>query len=318
MAIFGLNHFSRSAVFMKINNVVIGLIVLILLSYVSQITGIKDIYGFFGKNNVDSISSNYSIKAESAILLDLESGKVIYAKNDHKRLFPASTTKILTALLAVEYGNLNDRITVGKEVQFKTDGESTAWLIEGQVLTLRELLAGLMLPSGNDAARTIAIYTAKKQMGNPRASEEKALDYFVSMMNKKAKEVGAKDSHFMNPHGLHHPNHYSTAYDLGKIANEAMKNSNFKEIVSSKVYSDEGITYQNRNQLLDSSSPFYFEGANGIKTGFTDEAGYCLVSSAERNGKKLMAVVLKSSKNSVWDDSITLLTNGFTSEYVKK
>jgi len=304
---------------MKIKHVVIGLIFLILVSYGSQLTGIKTVRDHFTKTNKDSINLSSPIQGEAALVLDLDTGKVMYEKNDHKRLYPASTTKILTALLAVEYGKLTDRITVGKEVQFKTEGESTAWLKEGQVLTLRELLAGLMLPSGNDAARTIAVYIAKKQMDNPHVSEEKALDYFVSMMNKKAKEVGAKESHFMNPHGLHHPNHYITAYDLGVIASEAMKNPMFKKIVSSKVYSNEAITYQNSNQLLDSNSPYYFEGANGIKTGFTDEAGYCLVSSAERNGKRLMAVVLKSSKNSVWNDSTKLLTNGFTSsEYVKK
>jgi len=304
---------------MKIKHVVIGLIFLILVGYGSQLNGIKTVRDHFTKTNIDSIKLSSPIEGEGALVLDLDSGKVLYEKNDHKRLYPASTTKILTALLAVEYGKLTDRITVGKEVQFKTEGESTAWLKEGQVLTLRELLAGLMLPSGNDAARTIAVYIAKKQMDNPHVSEEKALDYFVSMMNKKAKEVGAKESHFMNPHGLHDPNHYTTAYDLGLIASKAMKNPMFQEIVSSKVYSDKAITYQNRNQLLDSNSPYYFEGANGIKTGFTDEAGYCLVSSAERNGKRLMAVVLKSSKNSVWNDSTTLLTNGFrSSEYVNK
>ncbi|WHY78505.1 D-alanyl-D-alanine carboxypeptidase family protein [Neobacillus sp. WH10] len=304
---------------MKIKHVVIGMFFLILVGYGSQLNGIKTILDHFSKPKIDSINLSSPIQGEAAIVLDLDSGKVIYEKNDHKKLYPASTTKILTALLAVEYGKITDRITVGKEVQFKTEGESTAWLKEGQVLTLRELLAGLMLPSGNDAARTIAVYIAKKQMDNPHVSEEKALNYFVSMMNKKAKEVGAKDSHFMNPHGLHHPDHYTNAYDLGLIASVAMKNPMFKEIVSRKIYSNEAITYQNRNQLLDSNSPYYFEGANGIKTGFTDEAGYCLVSSAERNGKRLMAVVLKSGKNSVWNDSTTLLTNGFTSsEYVKK
>ncbi|MFK9090914.1 D-alanyl-D-alanine carboxypeptidase family protein [Bacillus salipaludis] len=300
---------------MKIKHVVIGLIFLLLLGYGSQ----KTFNHHFTKTNIDSLNLTSPIQGEAGLVLDLDSGKVMYEKNDHKRLYPASTTKIVTALLAVEYGKLTDRITVGKEAQFKTEGESTAWLKEGQVLTLRELLAGLMLPSGNDAARTTAVYIAKKQLDNPHVSEEKALDYFVSMMNKKAQELGAKESHFMNPHGLHHPNHYTTAYDLGLIASEAIKNPTFKEIVSSKVYSDEAVTYQNRNKLLDSNSPYYFEGANGIKTGFTDEAGYCLVSSAERNGKKLMAVVLNSSKESVWNDSTTLLTNGFrSSEYVKK
>ncbi|WHY87264.1 D-alanyl-D-alanine carboxypeptidase family protein [Neobacillus novalis] len=304
---------------MKIKNVMIVVAACMIVGFGTHLKGLLSSQGDIPKNSLlESINSSPSIKGEAALLLDLDSGKVIYAKNDNKRLFPASTTKILTGLLAVQYGNLNDQITVGKEINLKTAEESSAFLYKGQVLTLRELLAGLMLPSGNDAARTIAIYIAKKQMGNPHISEKKALDYFVAMMNKKAKEVGATDSHFMNPHGLHHSNHYSTAHDLGSIARAAMENPDFKEVVSSKVYSDKVITFQNKNKLLDSSSPFYFEGANGIKTGFTDEAGYCLVSSAERNGKKLIAVVLKSTENSVWDDSITLLAKGFTVEYVKK
>lgn len=296
---------------MKIKTIVIGLLVCILISYGYLVKDVKNA----ANKNKEPITT---IKGEAGVLMDVETGKVIYAKNENKKLFPASTTKMLTGLLAIKYGNLDDEITVGKEVKLKTTGESTAWLKEGQVLTLRELLAGLMLPSGNDAARTIAIYTAKRQMGNSHGSDEKALNYFVNMMNKEAKKLGAFDSHFMNPHGLHHTNHYSTAHDLGLIAKAAMKNANFREIVSSKIYSDEVITYENRNQLLNSESPFYFEGANGIKTGFTDEAGYCLVSSAERNGKKVIAVVLNSDQNNVWNDSIALLKKGFTSEYVKK
>ncbi|MFJ5714400.1 D-alanyl-D-alanine carboxypeptidase family protein [Neobacillus sp. NPDC093127] len=304
---------------MKIKNVMIVVAACMIVGFGTHLKGWISSIGDIPKDSLlESMNSSPSIKGEAALLLDLDSGKVIYAKNDNKRLFPASTTKILTALLAVQYGNLNDQIIVGKEINLKTAEESSAFLYEGQVLTLRELLAGLMLPSGNDAARTIAIYIAKKQMGNPQVSEKKALDYFVAMMNKKAKEVGASDSNFMNPHGLHDPNHYSTAHDLGIIARTAMENLDFKEVVSSKIYSDKVITFQNRNKLLDSRSPFYFEGANGIKTGFTDEAGYCLVSSAERNGKKLIAVVLKSTEQSVWNDSITLLANGFTAEYVKK
>lgn len=295
---------------MKKKLILFAVVVCILLGSGFQLKGIM-------KSTRSEFDSSVGIEGKAALLLEAESGKVLYAKNDSMRLFPASTTKILTALLAIEHGNLDDRITVGKEAMLKTSGESTAWLKQGQTLTLRELLAGLMLPSGNDAARTIAIYTAKKQMGNSQASGEEALDYFVEMMNKKAKALGANDSHFMNPHGLHHPNHYSTAHDLGLIAMAAMGNQSFKEIVSSRVFRDEAITYENRNQLLDDKSPFYFDGANGIKTGFTDEAGYCLISSAERNGKKVIAVVLKSTKNSVWNDSIVLLEKGFEREYVK-
>ncbi|WP_052352740.1 D-alanyl-D-alanine carboxypeptidase family protein [Neobacillus dielmonensis] len=293
--------------------VVVGLIGLVLLSWGIQMFGMDKIQRGWTETSSDS---SININGEAGILLDADSGKAIYAKNSEKRMYPASTTKILTALLAIEWGSLDDSVTVGKEVRLKSQGESTAWLKEGQSLTLRELLAGLMLPSGNDAARTIAIYTAKKQMGRTDISDETALSYFVRMMNQKAKQLGAKDSHFMNPHGLHNSKHYTTAHDLGLIAMAAMENQSFKDIVSSRTFSDQAITYENRNQLLNSNSPYYFEGANGIKTGFTDEAGYCLVSAAERNGKKLIAVILKSDQTSVWNDSITLLKKGFTTEYV--
>lgn len=224
----------------------------------------------------------------------------------------------MTALVALESGNLGDRIVVGKEARMKTPGESTAWLREGQTLTLKELLAGLMLPSGNDAARTIAIYIAKKQFGSEQISDQKALHDFSEIMNQKAKKMGMSATHYINSNGLHDPDHYTTAHDLAILAKAAMRNPQFRELVASPRFTDTSVTYQNTNKLLDESSGFYFEGANGIKTGFTDEAGYCLVSSAERDGKTLIAVVLKSTKSDVWGDSIMLLKNGFTSEYVKR
>ncbi|KAA0544637.1 D-alanyl-D-alanine carboxypeptidase [Bacillus sp. BGMRC 2118] len=269
----------------------------------------------FSESNLPAGSS---IIGEAALLIDDKTGEVVYSKNEDKKLFPASTTKILTALVALKYGNINDQITVGNEVQQKTPGESTAWLTAGKTFTLQELLAGLMLPSGNDAARTIAVYIGKKEMNDMTIHEQEAIDYFSELMNKEAKKLGATRSHFMNPHGLHHPNHYSTAHDLGIIAREAMDNEDFKALVSQPTFSNPTLTYENKNQLVNPESPYHLEGANGIKTGYTDEAGYCLVSSAEHNGKKLIAVVLKSTKQDVWNDSISLLTNGFTSSYVKK
>lgn len=300
---------------MRVKKFAIGFIVLFVIVLVSQ-HGFADLFDRTSFPHLDKPST--FVHAEAATVIDPDSGEVIFSKNEHEKLFPASTTKIMTALLALEYGNLEDRIVVGKEVHLKTSGESTAWLREGQTLTLRELLAGLMLPSGNDAARTIAIYVAKKQMGGGPVNGQEALDYFSDLMNQKAKQLGMKETHFMNPHGLHHPNHYSTAHDLALLAKAAMGKSQFRELVASPKYTDTKVTYQSTNKLLDEGSGFYFEGANGIKTGFTDEAGYCLVSSAERNGKRLIAVVLKSTKSDVWGDSISLLKNGFTSEYVKR
>jgi serine-type D-Ala-D-Ala carboxypeptidase (penicillin-binding protein 5/6) len=292
--------------------------VLIVFTFTYIGTHLKEINNYTHGLTIHIKDQDSSIIAEAATVVDLDSGEVLYSKNENEQLYPASTTKIMTALLALKYGNLNETITVGKEVHLKTAGESTAWLQQGQTLTLRELLAGLMLPSGNDAARTIGIYIGKKQIGQPQASNQQAIDRFVGMMNKKAKDLGAVNTHFMNPHGLHDPNHYSTAHDLALIAKAAMSNPRFEEIVAEPKFSDNTVTYQNTNKLIDASSGFYFEGANGIKTGFTEEAGYCLVSSAEQSGRKLIAVVLNSTKSNVWVDSISLLKNGFSLEYAKK
>ncbi|MFT4412880.1 D-alanyl-D-alanine carboxypeptidase family protein [Fredinandcohnia humi] len=262
-------------------------------------------------NDDDEVNRNLPIAGNAAILLDAESGELLYGKNSDKKIYPASTTKIMTALLAIEKGNLDDIIRVGDEVNMKLENESTAWLVEGRELSLRALLAGLMLPSGNDAARTIAIHIAKKESGNMNLSNKKAMAYFAKMMNERAREIGAKNTNFVNPHGLHDDDHYTTAFDLGLIAKEAMKNTTFQDIVSEHKYVDSSISYVNRNKLLDPTSGFYYEGANGIKTGFTDEAGYCLISAAKRNDKQLLAVVLQSTDVSVWNDSITLLDHGF-------
>jgi serine-type D-Ala-D-Ala carboxypeptidase (penicillin-binding protein 5/6) len=263
-------------------------------------------------------NSTLPLTGEAAVLMDAATGKVLFTKNAQETLYPASTTKILTALIAIKNGNLDEKIVVGKEALMKTAGESSAGLREGEVLTLRQLLEGLMLPSGNDAARTIAVYIAKKVSGDPNLTEQEAIDFFADIMNQESRKLGATHSHFVNPNGLHDPNHYTTANDLAVIAAEAMKNSTFRKTVNSQIYSDQSIVYKNRNELLDTESPYYYEGANGIKTGFTDEAGYCLVSSASRNGKQFIAVILKSTKEDVWKDSIALLDKGFTSSVANK
>ncbi|WP_050614092.1 D-alanyl-D-alanine carboxypeptidase family protein [Bacillus testis] len=268
-----------------------------------------------GNNSVmknPAAASTIDITGEAAILMEENTGKILYAKNEHKRLYPASTTKIMTALLALENGDLSEKVKVGEEVELKEKGESTAFLRKGQTMTLEQLLQGLMLPSGNDAARTISIYIARKVSGNKEMSNQKAMAYFAKLMNAKAKKVGARDTHFVNPNGLHSDGHYSTAYDLAKIAQTAMKNKDFKKIVTRDEYSDRSVTYKNTNKLLSPDSAYYYQGANGIKTGFTDQAGSCLVSSAVHEQTHLVAVVLKSTKADIWKDSVTLLDNGFS------
>lgn len=269
--------------------------------------------------NAVSWSSPVAVEGVAAVLIDAGTGEELYGKNVDKRLYPASTTKILTALIALERGELGDRIAVGDEVNLRTADESSAWLREGQLLTLRDLLSAMMLPSGNDAARTIARYVARKEKGRDVSAEE-GIRYFAELMNEKAKELGARRSHFVNPHGLHDPEQYTTARDMARIAQAAMKLEAFRDIVNERehtaAFAASKVTYENRNQLLQPGSPYYLEEADGIKTGFTDEAGYCLVSSASRGGTRLIAVVLRSTQDSVWSDSRRLLQYGFAEKGV--
>lgn len=269
-------------------------------------------------NFIHSNSVNLPIQGEAGVLMDEDNGNILYAKNENERLYPASTTKILTALVALDKGNLNDQVQVGNEVNLRSSDESSAGLKQGDVIPLKVLLRAMLLPSGNDAARTIAIYIAKKDSGKPNMSPEEGIHYFAGLMNQKAKEIGATHSHFVNPHGLHDPNHYSTAKDLAIIAREARKNQVFREIVSEEAYKDSSFTFYNRNELVNRSSSNFFQGADGIKTGFTDQAGHCLVSSATRDGKNLISVVLHSSKEGVYKDSTAMLNYGFQREYASK
>ncbi|MFH5778693.1 D-alanyl-D-alanine carboxypeptidase family protein [Heyndrickxia sp. FSL K6-6286] len=293
----------------------------ILLCFVLFLTGILYKYSDGIKDRIKEISVSSSeqlINGEAGVLMDENSGEILYAKNANERLFPASTTKILTALIALNKGNINDTVHIGDEVTLREPDESSAGLKPGQSLSLKVLLRAMLLPSGNDAARSVAVYVAKKESNNPQMSSKEALDYFAQLMNQEANRLGAKHSHFVNPHGLHNPNHYSTAKDLALIAREARRNSEFREIVSEEMYKDANHTYYNRNELVNRGSQNYYQGANGIKTGFTDQAGYCLVSSASRNGKNLIAVVLHSTNSDVWSDSTAMLEYGFEEKYASK
>ena len=186
------------------------------------------------KTSREDDTSLSHLQAESAVLIDETTGEVLYSKNATQRLYPASTTKIMTAWIAIEQGKLTDRITVGDEVNERTADESSAWLVEGQTLTLKDLLTALMLPSGNDAARTIARYIAEKENSGEAMSMDDSVR-FAKLMNQKAKVLGAKQTHFVNPHGLHDPKHYTTASDMALIANAAMENETFRQIVNKQI-----------------------------------------------------------------------------------
>lgn len=241
------------------------------------------------------------ISGEAAVLLDSKNGQVLFEKNPHQRIYPASTTKILTAILALENGKLDDMVTIPKEA-CNIEG-SAIGLQEGEKISLGDLLYSLLLISGNDAAVAIAQHVGGSVEG------------FVQLMNKKAAELGAVESHFNNPNGLPDPDHYSTAYDMALIARYAMQNPEFREIVSTEtktIHRDDPkaqIFLENHNRLL-----WRYEGAIGVKTGYTTQAGQCLISAVNRQGRELIAVVMKSEGSNIWPDSTKLLDYGF-SEY---
>ncbi|MCI6231127.1 MAG: D-alanyl-D-alanine carboxypeptidase [Selenomonas sp.] len=236
------------------------------------------------------------VTARSAVVMEARTGRVLYERNMDNRQFPASTTKIMTLIIALEKGNLDDVVKVGPHAA-GTEG-STLWLEEGDEITLRELLYGMMLHSGNDATVAVAEHIAG------------SVDAFARLMTDKAHEIGANDTNFVNANGLPDDAHYTTAHDLALIASYGYTLPEFEEIVSTKEITfpwvkDETHLLRNENQML-----WLYEGGNGVKTGYTDAAGRCLVSAAKRDGIQLVAVVLDS--NWMWNDSILLLDYGFS------
>ncbi|MEF2966036.1 D-alanyl-D-alanine carboxypeptidase family protein [Paenibacillus sp. M1] len=254
------------------------------------------------------------LEGRAVMVMDRETGELLYGDHERKKMYPASTTKILTALILLEKSDPDVQVTVGDEVLQRAADESSAGLVPGEKLTVRDLTAAMLLPSGNDAARTAAVYVALLETGE-EMEPERAMDYFAGMMNEKAEELGATRSHFVNPHGLHDPDHYTTAYDMALIARGALDNDIFRSIVGQTEYrtgtaAGQGAhVFENRNKLL--GGEWQFQGASGVKTGYTDDAGYCLVGSAVRDNRELITVVLHSSEQGVWSDTVKLLDYGF-------
>ncbi len=223
--------------------------------------------------------ANFATTASSCVVMERDSGRILFEKDYSKRLPMASTTKIVTALTVLNNSSLEDVVVIPKEA-CGVEG-SSIYLREGEKLTVRELLYGLMLRSGNDCAVALALHVGG------------SVKIFSEMMNKTAKDLGCTDSNFVNPHGLHDENHYTTAKDLAKITCNALKNDDFAKIVSTKSLkiANDGYEYPrvltNKNKLLSS-----FVDADGVKTGYTKKAGRCFVGSATRNGMQVVVVVL--------------------------
>lgn len=236
------------------------------------------------------------VSASSAILLDRDTGRILFEKNPRQRRPVASITKIMTAVVALEHGRLSSEIRVSEKAA--SAGGSSIWLEAGEIKTLEELLYGLMLRSGNDAAYAIA-----EHIGG-------TVENFAVMMTQKAREIGALQTRFKNPHGLHHEEHYSTAYDMALITQYALENETFKRIISSPraIISWPGHEWDrvlhNQNKLLR-----LYEGGDGVKTGWTTPAGRCFVGSATRDSWQLITVVLNAPE--MWEDARILLDYGF-------
>lgn len=241
--------------------------------------------------SANSIPETY---APSCLLMEESSGKILYSKNANSVMYPASTTKMMTAILTIENCNLSDIATVSHNAVFSIpNGYSTASLVEGEELTIEQLLNVLLIPSANDAAVVLAEHIAG------------SVESFSEMMNSKATEIGCKNTHFVNPSGIHDENHYSTAYDLALIGRYAMQLPTFKSIVSKTRYSlpitnkydKEDRIFNTTNDLLkpnyeDSPTNYYYKYATGAKTGYTDPAGHCIVATATKDNLSLIAVVL--------------------------
>ncbi len=238
-----------------------------------------------------------AMSARKAILVDATTGRVLYEKAADEQSLIASTTKIMTALVVCERCNVLDRMRIPKEA-VGIEG-SSMYLREGEVLTLQDLLYGLMLHSGNDAAVALAIYCGGTVEG------------FVELMNEKARLLGLTGTNFENPNGLDSPHHYSTARDLAVLASYAMEDPIFQKIVSTKSVTAAGRSLRNHNKLL-----WRVEGADGVKTGYTRAAGRILVSSAVRQGRRLVAVTIDDGDD--WVDHAAMLEDGFSGYALQK
>jgi len=237
------------------------------------------------------------VKGAAAVLMDVDTGAVLYSRNPHARLPNASTTKIMTAILIIEHCKMTDRVKASKSAC--ETPYTSLHLKPGETITVKDLLMGLMVRSANDAAAAAAEHIA--------GSAAK----FADMMNRKAREIGCTDTHFVTPNGLYDPGHYSSAYDLCLMARYAMRYPEFNEAVRTRKYCLDSRSINKEDLWVFSHSPFLrrYPGADGVKSGYTREAGRCYVGSATRDGWRLVSAVLGSPNAS--DDTVAMMDYGF-------
>lgn len=261
---------------------------------------------------------NFKIYSESAILMDSTTGTVLYGKNENQKQYPASTTKILTAILALENCQTTDKISASyKAVMSIPSGYSNAAIQVGESLTVQELLDMFLIHSANEIGNIFAEHISG------------SIENFATLMNKKAAEIGCKNTHFTNPSGIHDPEHYSTAYDMALIARYCMKNETFRKTVSTlsctiqPTEKYEKRFFRNTNDLIDPSSKYYYEYAIGIKTGFTSQAKNCLIAASKKDNLELITVALGAEatddgRSGRYVDSINLFEYGFSNYQIQE
>lgn len=261
--------------------------------------------------------------AKSAILINADTGRILYEKNDHEKMYPASMTKMLTAMVVLDNMDIDETIKVDYSINEIPWDSSKAGIAVGEVLTVENVIRGLIIPSGNDIANAAASAVAKKNLGNGISYAE-AEEYFTGLMNDKARELGCTESNFVNPHGYHDDNHYTTAYDLSLIAKAAMKYDMIRKAAAETSFSGNGAgkqkynvdgdtkeyTWYSHNELITNGGNYY-EYATGIKTGFTDQAGDCLAASATMDNENLIAIIMNSEDPGRWQDAKNLFDWAF-------
>lgn len=265
------------------------------------------------------------ITAGAALLIDQTTGTILYEKNADAKMYPASMTKILTALVAMDYLKPDDLVVVGTEINEVTLDSSKAGHKVGETITVENVLRGLLIPSGNDSGNVLAAAVAKKVENDENISFAKSEAIFTDLMNQKAEDLGAINSHFTNAHGYHDDNHYSCAHDMALFAMAFMQNETLAEIASEKSFSGNGANGQAVDEtktftqdynwvshnLLVTDNTYQYPYAVGIKTGFTDEAGECLTAAAEKDGRKLISVLFHGEDPTRWTETASLFDYGF-------
>ncbi len=255
----------------------------------------------------NNTSTAPSVMAETAILMDAESGEILFDKNADQKMFPASITKLMTILLALEHGELTDEITFSHDAVYSIEfGSAHIAIQEGETLTLEQVLRAIILRSANEASNGVAEYVA----GDVAA--------FAARMTERAKELGCTTTNFVNANGLHDENHYTTAHDMALIAQELLKHEEYRSMMSETYYEipptekqEETRYLHGQHQMLNEPSLYYYEDAIGGKTGFTSEALNTLVTYAERDGMTLIAVVMKCNGAEHYTDTAALFDYGF-------